>query len=112
VDTRSKIVKLSAWVVPTLKPLVSGYFDPLLAVHVERLEALYRELGPLTVILNQPPDAIVPLDARASVVAALQCVETVVLPDGCRMPEARLRFEEEELALRASYFQLVLDRES
>lgn len=111
-NTRDKIVKLAAWRRQTVKPAVSGYFDPLLAAHVERLESLYREMGPLTVILNEPADVIVPLEARAAVVAALECVETVVLPDGTPMPEACMCFEEEETALRASFFQLVLDRES
>ena len=105
-------MKLSAWSPSTLKPVISGYFDPLLAAHVERLESLHREMGPLTVILNQPKDVIVPLESRAAVVAALECVEAVVLPDGSPLPEARLGFEEEETALRASFFQLVLDRES
>jgi hypothetical protein len=112
VDTRNKIVNLSAWNPSTLKPVISGYFDPLLALHVERLEALATELGPLTVVLLDPPEAVLPTDARASVVAGLECVETVLLSDGHEAPEARLKFEVEDLVLRAGFLQHVLDRQA
>jgi hypothetical protein len=111
VDTRSKIVKLSAWNPATLKPVVSGYFDPLLAPHLERLEALATELGALTVVLLDRPDAILPIDSRAAVVAGLECVETVLLSDGHPAPEARLKFELEDSVLRAGFLQHVIDRE-
>jgi hypothetical protein len=111
VDTRSKIVNLSAWNPSTVKPVVSGYFDPLLALHVERLEALATELGHLTVVLLDPPDAILPVDARAAVVAGLECVETVLLSNGDPAPEARLQFELEDSVLRAGFLQHVLDRQ-
>ena len=111
-DTRSKIAKLSAWNPATLKPVVSGYFDPLLELHVERLEALSAELGPLTVLLLDPPDKILPAASRAAVVAGLACVETVLLGDGSPLPGARLKFEEEDAVLRAGFLQHVLDREA
>lgn len=111
-DTRSKIAKLSAWHPSTLKPLVSGYFDPLLALQVERLEALHAELGPLTVLVLDPPDVILPAPSRAAVVAGLACVETVLLVDGSPLPDARLRLEEEGAVLRAGFLQHVLDRET
>jgi hypothetical protein len=111
VDTRSKIVNQSAWNPATLTPVVSGYFDPLLALHVERLEALATELGPLTVVLLDPPDAILPIDARAAVVAGLECVSTVLLCDGLPAPEARLQFESEDSVLRAGFLQHVIDRQ-
>lgn len=110
-DTRSKIVKLSEWNPSTLKPVVSGYFDPLLALHVERLEAMATELGLLSVLLLDPPDAILPVDGRAAVVAGLECVETVLLSDGHPAPEARLRFELEDSVLRAGFLQHVIDRQ-
>lgn len=100
-----------AWNPATLKPVVSGYFDPLFALHVERLEALATELGPLTVVLLDPPDAVLPIDSRAAVVAGLQCVETVVISDGHPAPEARLQFELEDSVLRAGFLQHVLDRQ-
>ena len=94
-----------------MKPVVSGYFDPLLALHVERLEALATELGHLTVVLLDPPDAILPVDARAAVVAGLECVETVLLSNGDPAPEARLQFELEDSVLRAGFLHHVLDRQ-
>jgi len=112
VDTRTKKAKLSAWNPSTLKPLVSGYFDPLLELHVERLEALSAEMGPLTVLVLDPLDAILPAPARAAVVAGLACVETVLLSDGSPLPDARLELEEEETVLRAGFLQHVLDRET
>jgi hypothetical protein len=92
--------------------MISGYFDPLLALHVERLEALATEMGPLTIILLDPPDAILPAEARAAVVAGLGCVEAVVIGDGAQPPEGRLPFEEEDGVLRAGFLQHVLDREA
>jgi len=105
-------VTFSAWNPPALKPVVSGYFDPLLALHVERLEALATELGPLTVVLLDPPDAVLPTDARAAVIAGLECVETVLLSDGHAAPAARLKLEDEDLVLRAGFLQHVLDRQA
>ena len=111
-DTKSKIANLSAWNPTALKPVVSGFFDPLLALHVERLEALATELGPLTVVLLDPPDAVLPTASRAAVVAGLECVETVLLSDGQQAPDARLKFEEEDLVLRAGFLQHVIDRQA
>ena len=78
---------------------------------MERLEALATELGHLTVVLLDPPDAILPVDARAAVVAGLECVETVLLSNGDPAPEARLQFELEDNVLRAGFLQHVLDRQ-
>ncbi len=91
--------------------MVSGYFDPLLALHVERLEALATELGPLTVVLLDPADAVLSTDARAAVVAGLTCVDTVLLSDGQPAPEARLQLELEDAVLRAGFLQHVVDRQ-
>jgi hypothetical protein len=68
-------------------------------------------LGHLTVVLLDPPDAILPVDARAAVVAGLECVETVLLSNGDPAPEARLQFELEDSVLRAGFLQHVLDRQ-
>jgi len=112
VDTRRKIAKLSEWTPVSLKPTVSGYFDPLLALHVERLERLAGELGPLTVILMNPADAILPAEARAKVLAGLACVAQVLLPDGAPLPTAVLHMEDEDAVLRAGFLQHVLDRQA
>ena len=66
--------------------VASGYFDPLHAGHVEYLE-LARQLGDeLVVIVNNDAQArlksgvvLLPQEARMAVVAALRCVDRVVL---------------------------------
>ena len=58
--------------------LVVGYFDPVVAAHVSRLLALP---GPVTVSLLDPPEEILPARARAELVAALGCVDTVIIGD-------------------------------
>ena len=78
---------------------------------MERLEALATELGPLTVVLLDPADAVLSTDARAAVVAGLTCVDTVLLSDGQPAPEARLQLELEDAVLRAGFLQHVVDRQ-
>lgn len=61
-----------------MQTLVLGYFDPVLAAHVSRLSAL---TGPIAVSLLDPPGEILPARARAELVAALGCVDIVILGD-------------------------------
>ena len=56
---------------------MSGYFDPIIASTAERLAALRTEAKPLLVIVDTPPDAILPARARAELVAGLACVDYV-----------------------------------
>jgi bifunctional ADP-heptose synthase (sugar kinase/adenylyltransferase) len=81
-DTRRKIVAPEA--ISRSQPiiLVSGFFDPLLASHATRLKALRRDGRRLAVLLSDPPDPVLPLRARAQLVAALRAVDYVVLADG------------------------------
>ena len=62
--------------------IVAGYFDPLTAVHARRLEALAITHGPLHVAIMEPPDAILPAEARAVLVASLRCVAAVAVASG------------------------------
>lgn len=55
--------------------VVKGYFDPLLADHARRLAACPR---PLAVIVADPPEPLLPLEARQLLVAALACVDSVI----------------------------------
>jgi len=78
-DTRTKIVdaaqaRLLAGQGATV---VSGYFDPLIASHAERLGELKRERVPLLVLIATPDDAILPARARAELVAGLAVVDYV-----------------------------------
>ena len=77
-DTRSKILTLSEAAGRQVTTLVVGYFDPVVAAHVSRLLALK---GPVTVSLLDPPEEILPARARAELVAALGCVDTVIIGD-------------------------------
>lgn len=78
-DTRSKILSLDqARSLTSVPCLVVGYFDPVVADHAERLAAHGSDL---VISLLEPPDAILPAQARAELVAALACVRHVILGD-------------------------------
>ncbi len=73
-DTRSKIVD-------TLPPgcdLIEGFFDPLVAAHVQQLHAI-EKTRPLAVIIQDPEEPLLDSRARAELVAALACVDYVVI---------------------------------
>jgi bifunctional ADP-heptose synthase (sugar kinase/adenylyltransferase) len=80
VDTRTKIVSAgeAARIAASGAMVVSGYFDPLLAIHAERLEELKREQPrPLIVAIADPDNPILPARARAELVAGLAVVDYV-----------------------------------
>lgn len=60
--------------------VVTGYFDVLLADHVRRLKQLMEHGRPevLFVVLSTPAEPILPLRARAELVAALSVVDYVI----------------------------------
>ncbi len=57
--------------------MVSGYFDPMLAWHAGSLAQLKREGSPLLVLIADPEQSILPMRARAELVAALRVVDYV-----------------------------------
>jgi hypothetical protein len=73
VDTRQKITASTAGLRVPL--LVTGYFDPLTSVEAARLAALGEGL---TVAVLDLPDALLPLQARAELVASLRNVSRVI----------------------------------
>jgi hypothetical protein len=84
VDTRSKIVSAGQARIIAAEgaTVVSGYFDPLVASHAERLSELKnaemkRDRVPLLVLIATPDDAILPARARAELVAGLAVVDYV-----------------------------------
>jgi len=81
-DTRSKILSGAA-ALASDKPitLVTGYFDVLRAGHIQALEAVCRPGHVLLVVIRPHPNAILPLRARAELVAALRMVDYVVTAD-------------------------------
>jgi hypothetical protein len=79
VDTRIKIVDVgqARLIAAQGATVVSGYFDPLVASHAERLAEVKRERAPLLVLIGTPDDAILPARARAELVAGLAVVDYV-----------------------------------
>ncbi len=84
-DTRTKIVSLDELehrLRGSAATRLSGYFDPLLAEHVQRIAAA-REPGKLLVVeVANPAQPLLAQRARAELVAALSMVDWVVLGDG------------------------------
>ena len=76
-DTRSKI-RSADDAAEVSGTVVVGYFDPLLAAHVRRLEEIRRGGAPLTVLIADPADPLLPSRARAELVAAIAGVHCVI----------------------------------
>ena len=95
-DTRAKIVDAAqaARIAASGATVVSGYFDPLVASHAERLAQLKPTGAPLLVLIATPDHAILPAAARAELVAGLRAVDYVAeLADGLT---AQIRLEQED----------------
>ncbi|MGI8741641.1 MAG: hypothetical protein ACR2NN_03530 [Bryobacteraceae bacterium] len=71
--------------------LVTGAFDPLLAEHAKRLKELAEPNQLLVVAITNPPDPLLPQQARAELVAALAVVDYVII--GIDIEEAPVRRE-------------------
>jgi len=98
VDTRTKIISNDEAREVTGAVVVSGYFDPMIHAHAERLASLKKPGRPLLVLIATPADAILPGEARAALVAGLACVNYVTLiggsyPDGLK-PHTQLETED------------------
>ena len=84
-DTRSKIIDAgqAARIAESGATVVSGYFDPMVASHAERLAALKPAGQLLLILITTPPDPILSARARAELVAGLAVVDYVCdAPDG------------------------------
>jgi glycerol-3-phosphate cytidylyltransferase-like family protein len=79
VDTRTKIVATAEAIrlAAAGATVVSGYFDPLLASHAERLDGLKRDGAALLVLIATPEGPLLPARARAELVAGLAVVDHV-----------------------------------
>lgn len=79
-DTRRKIVPDPAhWQAPAGAVFAAGPFDPLLAQHAGQLERLKGSAPFLAVYVTEPPDPLLPAQARAELAAALRCVDAVLI---------------------------------
>jgi bifunctional ADP-heptose synthase (sugar kinase/adenylyltransferase) len=106
-DTRRKIIRDSAgWRVPPGAVCAIGYFDPLLAAHAAQLELLKGGGTALVVCVADPEDPILPREARAELVAALRCVDAVVL-DSSPLPPDAADLRAQHLAWRAEFLARV-----
>jgi glycerol-3-phosphate cytidylyltransferase-like family protein len=77
-DTRAKIAQTETG--KTVRTIVvSGYFDPLTAAHARRLAELRSRADRLVAVVLDPPEPVLPARSRAELVAALACVDQVVL---------------------------------
>jgi hypothetical protein len=97
-DTRKKIIDAAqaASIAAAGATVVSGYFDPLIASHAERLAKLKPADSKLLVLIATPANAILPAAARAELVAGLRAVDYVAeLADGV-VPLIRLEQEDDE----------------
>lgn len=97
-DTREKIIDAAeaAVIAASGATVVSGYFDPLIASHAERLAALKPDGKKLLVLIATPPNAILPAAARAELVAGLRAVDYVAELAAGIVPEIRLEQEDAE----------------
>lgn len=85
-DTRSKIVSLREALSATSgkrTAIVSGYFDPLQVEHALRLREIRAGHECVVVLLTDPPAPVLDSFSRAQLVAALDMIDYVVLPQEC-----------------------------
>lgn len=95
-DTREKIIDAAeaARMAAAGAMVVSGYFDPLVASHAERLSELKSVGAKLLVLIATPDHAILPAAARAELVAGLRCVDFVSELAPGLTPQIRLEQED------------------
>jgi bifunctional ADP-heptose synthase (sugar kinase/adenylyltransferase) len=98
VDTREKIIDAAQAlrIASADAIVVSGYFDPLVASHAERLAALKPIGAKLLVLIATPDNAILPAAARAELVASLRSVDYVSEFTGGLTPHIHLEQEDAE----------------
>ena len=97
-DTREKIVDAAqaARIAASGATVVSGYFDPLVASHAERLAELKPPGATLLVLIATPDNAILPAAARAQLVAGLRDVDYVAELAAGLTPQIHLEQEDAE----------------
>lgn len=77
--------------------VATGWFDPLIASHARRLEALRDGSSRLIVIVTSPPRPVLPARARAELVAALSVVDFVVLSEEGPLEDFLAQLEADEV---------------
>jgi glycerol-3-phosphate cytidylyltransferase-like family protein len=103
-DTRTKIVDRRD--LPEGRYIyVGGTFDPLLAAHARRLRELREPGAGLVAVIREPERPVLRARARAELVAALDCVDYVVIGG-----EAALNLESEHDAIYRELLEHVARR--
>jgi hypothetical protein len=97
-DTRTKIIDAAqaAGIAQGGATIVSGYFDPMVASHAQRLAEFKRKGVPLLVLIATPPNPILDNRARAQLVAGLAVVDYVCDEPGGIQPQVSLDQEHAE----------------
>ncbi|MEP7353453.1 MAG: hypothetical protein ABI824_09515 [Acidobacteriota bacterium] len=98
-DTRTKIVasEEALRLVSHGATVVSGYFDPMVAWHAERLAKVKSQVPngtKLLVTIAEPTNPILANRARAELVAALSCVDHVTEASQQLIPSMSLEVED------------------
>lgn len=111
-DTRTKIVpaREAMRIAAAGAIVVSGYFDPLIAGHADRLRELKREGRALIVAISEPENPILPARARAELLAGLAVVDHVV--ESTEELKIDVRLEEEDAARLDALIERVHARNS
>ena len=111
-DTRTKIVpaREAMRIAEAGAIVVSGYFDPLISGHAERLRELKREGRALIVAVSEPENPILPARARAELLAGLAVVDHVV--ESAEELKIDVRLEEEDAASLEALIEHVHARNS
>lgn len=97
-DTRTKIIDAAkaASIAAGGATVVSGYFDPLIVSHADRLASLKTNGAKLLVLIATPENAILPAAARAELVAGLRAVDYVAEAARDLTPQIYLEQEDDE----------------
>src|SRR5260221_7452179 len=112
-DARRKILPLAQALEKFQgRPVVAGYFDPLVSSHTARLAELAAIHGLLAVCVCELPDALLPARSRAELAAACRVVELVTVAEpaslqGCELIDERPA----DLRRRAGVGRWVLGRQ-
>jgi len=77
--------------------VVTGYFDPLVAAHANRLRELADSSGWLVAALTEPERPILTAQARAVLVAALASIDCVVVSGARTAGEVLRQVEPDEI---------------
>ena len=110
-DTRSKIVDAgeAAKIAASGATVVSGYFDPMVAWHARWLASFKKTGKPLLVLIATPENPILPMQARAELVAALSVVDHVA--ESNREISGVINVEAQDRELFQDLLQLVHSRQ-